>query len=107
MDDNENETMNGVRVSMELTGEFEDVVGQLKAANSEDPVLAPLIADIDAIIETVERINGGTRSVIAENLPPGMTVKYDPEGVVGILQILERYGLVSLEGNTWYPDMED
>ena len=32
-----------------------------------------------------------------------MNLRYDAEMVVKTLQVLEGYGLVELEGNTWMP----
>jgi len=92
-----------VTVSMELSGEYEDVLSKLKQVESSDPSLVPLAADLETLLETVVRINGGTRSAIAEQLPAETTVDFDPEAVVDTLQVLERYGLVVLEGNTWKP----
>lgn len=102
MTENEPETDEAVSVSMELTGEYDEVLSKLDTESKGDE-LGPLTDDLLAVVETVERIGGGTRSAVAEGLPSEMAVQYDPEGVVQVLQVLERYGLVTLEGNTWYP----
>lgn len=102
MNEDDSETGDSVSVSMELTGEYDEVLSKLSTDAQEDH-LAPLTDDLATIVATVDRIDGGTRSAVANNLPGEMTVDYDPEGVVTALQVLERYGLVTLEGNTWYP----
>lgn len=96
------ESGKSVTVSMELAGEYDDVMARLDTDPSAGHELAPLVDDVERVLETVERVGGGTRSTIAEALA-GTTVEYDAEGVVPLLQVLERYGLVTLEGNTWYP----
>lgn len=103
MSESEDETEASVAVSMELTGDYEEVLAKLATSGSGREDLTVLTDDLTMILETVERIEGGTRSSIAEHLPDDMAVEYDAEGVVPVLQTLERYGLVALEGNTWYP----
>jgi len=92
-----------VSVSMELSGPYADVMSKLTVEETTGPSLSPLAEDLTALLETVERIDGGTRSAIAEALPAETTVDYDPEAVVETMQVLERYDLVVLEGNTWKP----
>jgi len=92
-----------VTVSMELSGQYDDVIAKLKPAESSDPSLVPLVTDMEALLETVVRIDGGTRSAIADAVPADTTADFDPEAVVDALQLLERYDLVVLEGNTWKP----
>lgn len=92
-----------VHVSVELTGQYDDVVDKLSSNTSGSPVLESVLADIQRVVETVVRIDGGTRSRIADSLPGGMNVEYDSEQVVELLHVLETYGLVELEGNTWKP----
>lgn len=103
MDGNGTGSDGSVSVSMELTGEYDEILSKLTTDATEDDELAPLVADLETILATVDRIDGGTRSVVADSLPEEMTVQYDPEGVVTALQVLERYDLVTLDGNTWYP----
>jgi hypothetical protein len=55
------------------------------------------------VLETVRDLGGGTRSAIAAELPADLSASYDAEGVVDVLQLLQRYDLVVLEGNTWRP----
>ena len=95
------ESGESVAVSLELAGEYDDVLSKLRTDARQDDPLSPLITDLDAILATVQRVDGGTRSVVADALPAEMAVEYDPEDVVTALKILERYDLVALEGNTW------
>lgn len=92
-----------VTVSMELSGEYDDVLSKLQRAESSDPSLVPLVTDIETLLETVVRLDGGTRSAIAQGLPADVTADFDAQAVVDTLQVLERYDLVVLEGNTWKP----
>jgi len=103
MSENEAEDGQGVSVSMELSGEYEEVVSKLVSGDSGRTDLDPLFGDLEVLLETVVRINGGTRSAIAQQLPAETTVSFDPQAVVDTLQVLERYDLVVLEGNTWKP----
>lgn len=48
-------------------------------------------------------LDGGTRSVIVDHLPAEMQYDYDADAVVDALQVLARYDLVVLKGNTWTP----
>jgi hypothetical protein len=88
---------------MEITGEYDEVLSKLQRAESSDPSLAPLVSDVETLLETVVRLDGGTRSAIAQQLPADVTADFDAQAVVDTLQVLERYGLVVLEGNTWKP----
>ena len=97
------ESEDSVSVSMELTGKYDDVLSKLTTDARADE-LVPLVDDLETILATVDQIGGGTRSVVADSLPEEMAVQYDPEDVVTALQVLERYGLVTLDGNTWYAD---
>ena len=103
MERDEDEADESVSVSMELTGEFDDIMSKLDSSSTGERDLAPLVDDVDRVLDVVDRIGGGTRSTIAESLSGESTVEYDAEGIVPVLQVLERYGLVTLDGNTWYP----
>ena len=92
-----------VTVSMEITGEYDEVLSKLQRAESSDPSLVPLVTDVETLLETVVRLDGGTRSAIAQALPADVTADFDAQAVVDTLQVLERYDLVVLEGNTWKP----
>ncbi|WP_135305930.1 hypothetical protein [Haloarcula amylovorans] len=99
----EGENADGVSVSMEVTGPYDDVISKLKSSTTERDAIGPLMGDVQLLLETVERMGGGTRSAIADQLPPEMTADFDAEAVVETCQVLERYDLVVLEGNTWKP----
>jgi len=101
--ENDDETEGDVSVSLELEGDYDDVIAKLQISGDETTDLSVLAGDVTAVLETVDNINGGTRSAIATELPGDMAVSYDAEGVVEMLQVLERYDLVALEGNTWKP----
>lgn len=104
MSGNNSETDESVTVSVELTGEYTDVIPKLADDGERKETLLPVTDDLRRILTTVARIDGGTRSAVATNLPAEMTSEYDPEAVVTALKLLERYELVTLDGNTWYPD---
>ncbi|MFC6865248.1 hypothetical protein ACFQGE_17515 [Halomicroarcula sp. GCM10025817] len=101
-DDSEPES-DTVAVSLEITGNYDDVMDRLQSPTDGSPGLEPLMADLETLLETVVQMDGGTRSAIAERLPDTMTVDFDAQAVVDTLQVLERYDLVVLEGNTWKP----
>jgi len=103
MSEDEQQDADGVAVSMEITGQYEDVVSKLKSEQSRPDALAPLTADLETLLDTVKRMGGGTRSAIAGELPGEMAAEYDAAAVVETMQVLERYDLVVLEGNTWKP----
>jgi hypothetical protein len=103
MSDDEAEAADDVSVSMEITGRYEEVVSKLKSEQSRPDTLAPLASDVEILLETVQRMGGGTRSAIADELPGEMAADYDAAAVVETMQVLERYDLVVLEGNTWKP----
>lgn len=103
MNDDTADSDGDVTVSMELSGPYDEVLSKLQPAEAESESLVPLVADLETLLETVVRIDGGTRSVIAEQLPPETSADFDAEAVVDALQVLERYDLVVLDGNTWRP----
>jgi hypothetical protein len=103
MAEDEEEDVDSVSVSMEITGQYEDVVSKLKSEESRPDALAPLAADLETLLETVQQMGGGTRSAIADELPGETAADYDAAAVVETMQVLERYDLVVLEGNTWKP----
>ncbi|WP_411716113.1 hypothetical protein [Natronomonas sp.] len=88
---------------MEITGGYDDVVEKLQPAAGERASLGPVMADFSLLLETVLHLDGGTRSAIVDHLPPEMHHTYDAEAIVDALQVLARYDLVVLEGNTWTP----
>ena len=94
--DDESET-----IPMELTDEYDDVVAKLSAAESEREELRAVVSDFGLLLDTFDTIDGGTKSLIVGNLPGAMAVAFDSDAVVNAMQVLERYDLVSLDGNTW------
>ncbi len=96
----------GVSVSVEITGNYDDVVTKLRSPDGGNGVIEPVADDLGVLLETIVEMNGGTRSAIAERLPAEMAVEYDAEAVVEALQVLARYDLVVLEDNTWKPGPE-
>jgi len=103
MDSDEGEQRDGISVSMNIEGEYTDVMSKLRTEASGSRLLDPLVEDADELLETVQRINGGTRSALARQIAETSSLSDDPDAVVELLQVLERYDLVTLEGNTWMP----
>jgi hypothetical protein len=104
MDDDSN-SEDDVAVSMEITGTYDEVLSKLVVTEDDHEALRPLLHDVELVLETLDRMGEGTRSAVAKNLPGEMTVDYDAEAVVELLQVLKRYDLVVLDGNTWKPDL--
>ncbi|PNW61840.1 UNVERIFIED_CONTAM: hypothetical protein BEN50_25640 [Euhalothece sp. KZN 001] len=92
-----------VQVLMEISGSYDDVMTKLQASARGRGAIDRFVQDINVLLDTVVDLRGGTRSAIADELPPEMNLRYDAEMVVKTLQVLEGYGLVQLEGNTWMP----
>lgn len=92
-----------VEVSMSISGPYDDVLPKLQSGAPRRDAIKPIIDDLEILLETIDRMNGGTRSAIAQQLPSKMTGTFDAEAVVETLQVLERYELVALDGNTWKP----
>lgn len=103
MDEDTDEKPDNVSVSVEITGKYDEVVDKLERGAPKRDELEPVTTDLATLLDTVVELDGGTRSAIASELPDGTAAEYDAEAVVGALQVLERYGLVRLEGNTWMP----
>jgi hypothetical protein len=106
MSDNVTSNEESVMVSMELNGKYEDIINKLGHSTSRSMELDEVAGDLSILLETVVQLDGGTRSAIAERLADETTVDYDSEAVVNALRVLERYGLVTLDGNTWMPGRE-
>jgi hypothetical protein len=104
MEDSSDTESGQVDVSMEITGAYEDVLSKLTFEERRDESIEPFCRDVEILLDTLEHMGEGTRSTIAERLPEEMTVEYDAEAVVDLLQVLKRYELVVLEGNTWKPN---
>lgn len=92
-----------VSVSMELSGDYEQVMSKLGSSARRNPAVETMTDDLMVLLETVDRIGGGTKSAVASALSDDTTVAYDADAVVEALQVLARYDLVVLKGNTWNP----
>lgn len=92
-----------VTISVEISGEYGDVISKLRDEDDTDDSLSPLISDIESLLQTIDRSGGGTRSAIADRLSSETACSLDAEAVVDICRVLERYGFVVLEDNTWKP----
>jgi hypothetical protein len=106
MTDDTSSNSDSVAVSMEISGPYSEVVSKLRTDGQQPAVLSPFVSDLETILDTLSQLGGGTRSAIAERLSGETTREYDPEAVVETMQVLERYDLVELEGNTWKPGPE-
>lgn len=93
----------GVTVSLEIEGEYDEVVSKLRTQETDGAGLEPVLSDMTAVLNAVVQTGGGTRSVIVESLPSKMAVAYDAEEIVSLLTVLQKYDLVVLDGNTWKP----
>jgi hypothetical protein len=100
---NEDTTSDSVLVSVELSGPYDAVTSKLASPEASSPTTEPLSQDVHTILETIVRLDGGTRSRITEALPEEMNVEYESELLVELLQVLDAYELVQLDGNTWNP----
>jgi len=103
MSEDSGEDGDTVTVSMEITGRYEDVMGKLRSNEPQRTDIEPFIHDLEVLLDTVVQMGGGTRSAIAGQLPSDMGASHDAQAVVDTLQVLERYDLVVLDGNTWKP----
>jgi len=92
-----------VTVSMEITGEYDAVVSKLQVGAHRRVDVGRVVDDMDRLLETIVRMDGGTRSAIADRLSEETAGALDAQAVVQTLRVLERYELVVLEGNTWKP----
>lgn len=97
----------GVNVSMEITGTYDEVLARLSPVEERRDGIDPLVEDVETVLETLERMGEGTRSAVSKNLPGDTNAELDAEAVVELLHVLKRYDLVVLEGNTWKPRRGD
>lgn len=88
-----------IAVSVELTGDYDEVVSILGGNDAIMDGLIPVMEDLEDILEALARSGGGTRSVIAEET----SVEISPTEIASLFAFLESYDLVELDGNTWYP----
>lgn len=92
-----------VRVTVELSGSYTDVVDRLDDGGTGDDAVRtavrPVVADLVTVVDAVERTGGGIRSVVAEEADLDASEWY----VRNLLEVLRTYDVVSLDGNTWVP----
>ncbi|MFB6300764.1 MAG: hypothetical protein ABEH65_10930 [Halobacteriales archaeon] len=89
-----------------MTGDYEEIVDILSPSEQKHEEMDQLVRDFAMIIETVERLDGATRSQIADSLPDSFSLDLTGEELVGLLRVLEFYDLVRLDQNTWKPTAE-
>lgn len=101
----ENDTGNSEYITavVELSGRYEDIANILGGDADRYPELSSIYEDIGEVVDIVVRTGGATKSRIAAELPPGMARELDAEDVIHVLRVLELYGIVELDGNTWRP----
>ncbi|MFB6165027.1 MAG: hypothetical protein ABEJ31_07700 [Haloarculaceae archaeon] len=97
------ESADEISISVHITGQYDDVVAKLDGDSPRSSDIEALVGDVEALLSTIRRTGGGTRSALAEALPAETRLAGDAEAVVDALQLLERFDLVSLDGNTWEP----
>lgn len=90
-----------VTATVELNGKYEHIADILAEDREEHDEMSDITADMASVLEIVSQLGGATKSRIAEELPPGVTADLDSDGVIRVLRVLELYGLVTLDGNTW------
>lgn len=107
MGKNDSKNHNSVNINVELTGEYDEVVDIISQDKNTHGEMNQIVSDFATIVETIEQLDGGTRSRIAESLPESFSLDLTGEELVGILRVLEYYDLVHLDQNTWKPASEE
>jgi len=92
-----------IETTVELAGNYEDIAELLGTNESEYDQLEVLQEDFESVLSIVTRLGGATKSQIVEELPSDVSSTFDVDTVIYVLRVLELYGLVELDGNTWYP----
>lgn len=103
MDENTNEKSGNVSVNVEMSGNYDDIVAIMDKNETNYGEFEYLLGDFEIIINTIKSIDGGTKSRIISELPSELSVDIGAEELVPMLRVLETYGLVTLDGNTWTP----
>lgn len=99
----EEERDDSVSATVELVGKYEEIATILGKTTGSPDELNPVTNDMEIILEIVGRTGGATKSRIAEELPSDVIADFDADSVIHVLRVLELYGLVDLDGNTWRP----
>ena len=94
-----------VSAKVELSGSYEQIADLLGQSDEEGRDFEPLVADLNAVLDTVVRTDGATKSQLVEALP-ATAGDLDTESVIYALRLLEQYDLVTLDENTWRPGGE-
>jgi len=74
-----------VSVTVELSGEYDDIMSRVMVDDRSRQEIQSVVKDFERLLDTIDAINGGTKSVIVENLPGDMAVDYDSDTVVSAL----------------------
>lgn len=90
-----------VDVSVELSGKYREVMEIVGKDVTKYDALSDIPEDFEVVLDTIGRLNGGTKSQIESELPGTLSVELTVEELVPVLRVLETYGLVTLDGNTW------
>lgn len=106
MDKRENENGESVNIMVEISGEYGSVIDKLEGPSPGEHQLEELRFDLHRLLTTLQGMDGGTRSAIADRLPEDMNGIHDGQDVVDALQLLEKFEHVHLVGNTWKPGPE-
>lgn len=91
-----------VAAKVELSGSYEQIAELLGQSGDEDQHFEPIVADLNAVLDTVVQTDGATKSQLVEALP-ATAGDLDTESVIHALRLLEQYDLVTLDENTWRP----
>lgn len=101
MKKNNNKNDEYVTISVEMNGEYGEIMEILSQNEDKYDKFDRLMEDFAIILDTIDRLDGGTRSRIADSLPDTFSLDLSGEELVGILRVLEYYDLVYLDQNTW------
>lgn len=99
----ENDSEKSVTAVVELSGEYEEIANILAQKEEKYSQTSEIVGDMGTVMDIVTRTGGATKSRVAANLPSGTASELDAESVIHVLRVLELYGLVRLDGNTWRP----
>ena len=69
MPESKGEYRESATVSLDLNGEYDDVVAKLESTGNDWEQVRTVMADLERLLETVDAIDGGMKSVVVENLP--------------------------------------
>jgi|AntDeeMinimDraft_4_1070355.scaffolds.fasta_scaffold06308_4 hypothetical protein len=90
MNESEASGSGDVSISIELSGKYDQEMSKLSSSPHPNPAVEAMTDDCVVLLETIDRIDGGTKSAVASALPDDTTVSYDANAVVEALQVLAR-----------------